>query len=314
MSERNFMQLLTAQMAKGNSVCVGLDVDSEMSTPGLVPNYWRHAYVAGLLVESTSDTGLVAAYLLDASRFPGGVGRDALQQVISFVHEKAPAVPVILQGIAVATQHMARITAFEVFDVLGADAVVLDAYANFGLVDPFLAREDKGVIGLCLTSGPDAQAFQRVMVRVWTSIETGSGYYPEPLDEMRGIRNAQVSMYEYAADHVARIWNYNKNCCVAVGVGNDVTFETEDVRRAVDRMPMLLLDADCTKDSFEEVIDSALDPNLSDGVLVNLSMEKFVGDGGPGFELRAIGRVIELHKAIADVHSAIAALTSDRAD
>ena len=84
--------------------------------------------------------------------------------------------------------------AIEAFERYGADAVTVNPYLGGDSLEPFLRREDRGVIVLCRTSNPGARDLQDLTV--------GDG----------GRR-----LYQVVAELAATRWNARGNCLLVVG-------------------------------------------------------------------------------------------------
>ncbi|MFX7930426.1 orotidine 5'-phosphate decarboxylase / HUMPS family protein, partial [Acinetobacter baumannii] len=81
-------------------------------------------------------------------------------QLINYIHEAYPGIPVILDAkrgdIGSTAEHYAK----EAFERYQADAITVSPYMGFDSMQPYLAHADKGVIVLCRTSnagGSDVQ-------------------------------------------------------------------------------------------------------------------------------------------------------------
>ena len=144
------------------------------------------------LIDATKD--LVCAYKPNSAFYEalGANGIEQLQLTISYVHEVAPSVPVILdakRGDIGNTND--GYTSFA-YDYLEADAITLHPYMSGESLMPFLDRSDKGQIILCRTSNSGAGEFQDLLID------------GEPL-------------YIRVAKNVAQSWNMNHNCALVVG-------------------------------------------------------------------------------------------------
>lgn len=221
MQDRNFQQMLKAQWAKGNFVCVGLD-----SEFGKIP---ESVHVSGnecdvhegntivafnrAIVEATKD--LVCAYKPNAAFYEayGAEGISALARSIADIHAIAPDVPVILDAKRADIGNTNAGYVDAAFGFLRADAITVHPYLGAEALQPFLARVDKGVIVLCRTSNPGAGEFQNLSVN------------GEPL-------------YRFVARRVASEWNKAGNCALVVGA--TYPDELREVRGIVGDMPILI--------------------------------------------------------------------------
>ena len=291
MSERNFMQLLTDQLDDGNFLCIRLDAD--------IPQVG-----AIRLFSCIHETGLVAAYVLDASRYAGGLGRISLKHIIKFIHDVAPAVPVILQGIVPATPGTAGRTAAEAFDDLGADAVVLTAYCDISLVEDFLERKDKGVIAVCKSSEPGSDFYQEPKVRVWVDGQGRSYLRPEGF---KSVRRELRPVYQHVAAHVATDWDRDRNCCIAMEAGQTgADIEVAKIRSAIgNTLPIMLMGSLGATSPLGPIVRAALNDH-GWGALVALTLDEFIDDYGVGMEAKVVADITELHEIVTELRPALA--------
>lgn len=247
---RNFMELLKAQWAKGNFVCVGLD-----SEYAKIPNSLRagasellyNDFVVSAfnqqIVEATSD--LVCAYKPNLAFYlsHGEMGIIALKDTILIIHLVAPNVPVILDAkfgdIGNTNEGYAQFA----FDYLRADAVTVHGYLGKESLRPFLDRKNKGVVVLCRTSNPGAGEFQELSV-------------------------LGAKLYRLVARHVADEWNNNGNCAVVAGA----TYPEElgEIRQIVDDMPILIPGIGAQGGEIEKTVIAGQDKN-GQGMIINSS-------------------------------------------
>lgn len=309
MSERNFMQLLTDQLDDGNFLCIRLDADIAPVAFSYPLGHFLGADIAVRLFRYTFETGLVAAYVLDASRYPGKLGRLALKRIIEFVHDVAPAVPVILQGIVPATPGTAGSTASEAFDDLGADAVFLTAYSDVGLVEDFLERKDKGVIAVCKSSDPGSDFYQRPIVRVWVDSQGRSYLGP---DGRKNARRESRPMYQHVAAHVATDWDRDRNCCLGMEAGHrGADLEVAMVRSAIgNTLPIMLMGPLGATSPLGPMVRAALN-DQGWGALVALTLDEFIDDYGVGMEASVVAGVTELHEIVTELRPALVVSPSD---
>ena len=210
------MQMLEAQWAKGNFVCVGLDSEYEK-----IPHHLKEGLssLAGnitefnrLIVEATKD--LVCAYKPNSAFYEshGTEGWRALENTIRGIHEIAPDVPVILDAKRADIGNTNNGYVKAAFEYLQADAITVHPYLGREALQPFLEQVNKGIIVLCRTSNKGAHEFQDLEVIAQTEDEKrwgigiGDNFAPTPL-----------KLYECVALRVAHDWNTNGNCALVVG-------------------------------------------------------------------------------------------------
>lgn len=216
MGTRHFGELLQARWDAGHVVCVGLD--SEL---GKIPLFVRlgcdveEAIVAFNKAIVTDTHDCVSAYKPQAAFYEwhGDAGMRALKRTVEFIHLLAPDVPVILDAKRADIGNTNRGYVVSIFDEMNFDAVTVNPYLGVGALQPFLDREEKGVIILCRTSNPESDEFQMLMVD-------------------------GVPLYQIVARNVAEKWNKKGNCCLVMGA----TFPNEamEVRKIVGDMTFLV--------------------------------------------------------------------------
>ena len=215
MAERNFHELMAAQWAQKKFLCVGLDSDFEK-----IPESARIDGVRGTLVafnraiiDATKD--LVCAYKPNSAFYEahGDEGFTALRETISYIHDQARDIPVILDAKRADIGNTNAGYVESIFDHLRCDAVTVHPYLGAEAVRPFLDRKEKGVFVLCKTSNHGSAEFQ--------DMDVGG----EPL-------------YKIGARHVTESWNTNGNCGVVAGATYPA--ELAAVRAIVGDMPMLV--------------------------------------------------------------------------
>lgn len=279
MNDRNFHEMLEAQWAKGNFVCVGLDSDYNH-----VEEITRQCrYFGGVrscltwfnkeIVRATRD--LVCAYEPNIAFYEacGTEGLDALRETIADIHRLAPDVPVILDA---------------AFKYLQADAITVSPYLGAEALEPFLKQADKGMIVLCRTSNPGAGEFQDKIItpspqeaQRWNIIQDSSDRMPEPYWEIK-----KLPLYQYVAYRVSREWNKNNNCALVVSA--TYPKELREVRNIVGDMPILMPGIGFQqKDiSFEEQVKMAVNTgkdSRGQGIIINSSLDIIFASEGADF-------------------------------
>jgi orotidine-5'-phosphate decarboxylase len=138
---------------------------------------------------------------------------DQLQAICDYLKTQYPQIPIVLDAkrgdIGATAEQYER----EAFERYGADAVTVNPYMGFDSVEPYLERQDRGVIVLCRTSNPGGSDLQFLNVD------------GQPL-------------YQHVARQVASKWNRHGQCGLVVGA----TFPQElaEVRAIVGDMPLLV--------------------------------------------------------------------------
>lgn len=197
-------RLAAAWEANDSLVCVGLDPEPER-LPAPIFEFNK------AIVDATAD--LVCAYKPQFAHYAACRAEDQLQQTIEYIHRNHPQIPVILDSKRGDIGNTAERYAAEAFERYGADAVTVNPYLGGDSLEPFLKREDKGVVILCRTSNPGARDVQ--------DLETG------------GRR-----VFHAIAELAARRWNSRGNCMLVVGA--TYPQELAEVRQIVGDMPLLV--------------------------------------------------------------------------
>jgi len=163
------------------------------------------------IIDATAD--VACAFKPQIAYFSALRAESQLEQICSYLRERYPQLPIILDAkrgdIGATAEQYAR----EAFERYGADAVTVNPYMGFDSIEPYLKWQNKGCIVLCRTSNPGGSDLQFLQVE------------GRPL-------------YQHVADLVANRWNDNGQCSLVVGA----TFPEEiaKVRQIVGTMPLLV--------------------------------------------------------------------------
>lgn len=154
----SFRARLDARIAASNSlVCVGLDPVADKLPEGFGRSTDDVVAFCTALVAATHE--YAAAYKPNLAFYMalGLDGLDALKRVIDAIPDD---IPVILDGKMNDMGETARAYARAVFDVLDVDALTVAPYLGEDGLEPYLAREGRGVIVLVKTSNPGSGDLQ----------------------------------------------------------------------------------------------------------------------------------------------------------
>jgi orotidine-5'-phosphate decarboxylase len=262
-----FRDKLAAAVVHNRSLlCVGLDPE-----PARLP-----AAVAGRddgvlefnrrIVDATCD--LVCAYKPNFA-FYGSLGSRGWATLEATLSHIPSSVPTILDAkvsdIGNTAEHYARMA----FDELGADALTVNPYMGRDAVAPFLARRDKGVFLLCLTSNPGAADF-----------ETQAG--------------ADGPLYLRVAQQ-AQQWNQAGNAGLVVGATRPEAFS--ELRALAPGMPFLVPGVGAQGGDLDAVVRHGRDTDGA-GLVINASRAVLYTSGGEDFAGAARRAAEELRAAI----------------
>ncbi|MDK3023932.1 orotidine-5'-phosphate decarboxylase [Cupriavidus taiwanensis] len=204
-------QLAAAWQRNDSLLCVGLDPDphklplSLTGAGGAIFSFCRE------IVDATAD--LVCAFKPQIAYFHSQRAEDQLEQLIHYIHDAHPGIPVILDAKRGDIGSTAEHYALEAFERYQADAVTVSPYMGFDSMQPYLAYPDRGVIVLCRTSNPGGSDVQFLQVD------------GKPL-------------YQLVAEAARERWNTTGQIGLVVGA----TFPNEiaRVRQIVGDMPLLI--------------------------------------------------------------------------
>ncbi|HEX4269552.1 MAG TPA: orotidine-5'-phosphate decarboxylase [Steroidobacteraceae bacterium] len=206
-------QLAACWERSDSLVCVGLDPEIERFPPQVAAQPSPIFQFNKAIIDATAD--LVCAYKPQFAHYAAYEAEDQLERTIDYIHRAYPGVPVILDSKRGDIGNTAERYAIEAFERYGADAVTVNPYLGGDSLEPFLRREDRGVIVLCRTSNPGARDLQ--------DLELGAG----------GRR-----LYHVVAELAATRWNTRGNCLLVVGA--TYPQELAEIRRIVADMPLLV--------------------------------------------------------------------------
>ncbi|ELZ67003.1 orotidine 5'-phosphate decarboxylase [Haloferax prahovense DSM 18310] len=220
--------------ATDSVVSVGLDADIDRIPDHLLDKDLPRWAFNRRIIDATHEHA--AAFKPNAAFYEDEDGWRSLRETIAYAHGKG--VPVLLDAKRADIGNTTRKYADLLDD---ADAITVNPYMGRDSIQPFLAREDKGVFVLCRTSNPGGSDLQ--------SLELDSG---EPL-------------YERVAA-LCDLWNEHGNVGLVVGAtGPD---ELEHLREQVPDLPFLVPGVGAQGGDAE----AAVEFGLADGVgLVNSS-------------------------------------------
>jgi orotidine-5'-phosphate decarboxylase len=207
-----FIDKLSAAWTANNSLlCIGLDPDIAKFPPHLQGKPDAILTFCKAIIDATADTA--CAFKPQIAYFAALRAEDQLEAICSYLRERYPHIPIVLDAkrgdIGATAEQYAR----EAYERYRADAVTVNPYMGFDSVAPYLEWQDRGVIVLCRTSNPGGSDLQFLTVD------------GQPL-------------YQHVARLVAEKWNTNGQCGLVVGA----TFPKElaQVRAIVGDMPLLV--------------------------------------------------------------------------
>lgn len=182
----------------GGMLCVGLDPDPARIPTACGDGADGAVRFLAAIVEATHD--MVCAYKPNIAFFEamGARGHAALLETLAAIPKE---IPVILDAKRGDIGSTAEFYARAAFEEIGADAITVNPLLGTDSIAPFLARRDRGVFSLCLTSNPGAADFiistglhRRIAqaARGWSEANPNVGLvvgatWPDALAELREL-------------------------------------------------------------------------------------------------------------------------------
>ena len=205
-------QLQSAWASQGSMLCVGFDPDPKRLPQSLQGKPEGIFEFCREIADATAD--LVCAFKPQFAYFASQRAEAQLEKLISYLKDKYPHIPVILDSKRGDIGSTADHYALEAFERYGADAVTVNPYMGFDTIEPYLKHAGKGVIVLCRTSNPGGSDLQFLNV------------------------NSGDPLYLHVAKLASQKWNSSGQISLVVGA----TFPEEiaKVRAIVGDMPLLI--------------------------------------------------------------------------
>ncbi len=150
-----FTQMLNQRfLDTQNLLCVGLDVSSDYVNQQFAGSETSILEINKRIVDATAEFALC---FKPQFAYYGSIGQeDELAEIIAYIHDNYPQIPVILDSKRGDIGTTAEKYAEEAFVRYGADAVTVNPYMGIDAVSPFLQHSDKGTIVLARTSNPSS--------------------------------------------------------------------------------------------------------------------------------------------------------------
>ncbi len=269
-----FLAQLAACWQRSDSlVCVGLDPEIERF-PGHVADHASPIFHFNkAIIDATAD--LVCAYKPQFAHYAAYEAEDQLERTIEYIHRTYPGVPVILDSKRGDIGSTAERYAIEAFERYGADAVTVNPYLGGDSLEPFLRREDRGVVVLCRTSNAGARDLQDLMLA-------------------EGGRR----LYHVVAELATSRWNTRGNCLLVVGA--TYPQELAEIRRIVGDMPILVPGIGAQGGDVAQVVRNG-QTTAGTGLLVSSSRGILYASSGDDFASAARAAALSLRDQI-NVH------------
>jgi orotidine-5'-phosphate decarboxylase len=233
-----FVEKLTAAVQRnGSLLCVGLDPD-----PALMPIEDVAAFNQAI-IEATSD--LVCVYKPNIAFYEamGKSGWDALEETMASIPEH---IPVIVDAKRGDIGNTSAAYARAIFDMLGADAMTVNCYGGGDSIEPFLEREDRGVLVWCRSSNQGAGDLQDMEVE---------------------FRGRKMPLWQSVALQ-ARDWNSRGN--VGLVMGATYPAQLAQARALCPELPILVPGVGAQEGDLAESVRAGIDATGA-GIMVSSS-------------------------------------------
>lgn len=227
-------RLASIAAATGSMLCLGLDPDN-LADAAAAERYCHQ------LLEATLDSVCAVKPNLAFFEQFGSAGYAVLERLRVAVPSDRV---LILDGKRGDMANTSAVYARALFDVLGADAITVNALQGGDAVAPFLARPGRGVFILARTSNPGAADFLEA--------PAGDG---RPL-------------YQHIVTQ-AQTWDPDGGM-IGFVVGATAPAAVAEVRRLAPRAPLLLPGVGAQGGSLEETVTAALDAD-GGGAIISVS-------------------------------------------
>jgi len=151
-------QLVNAWAAQSSLLCVGLDPIPERFPNGVSRDPAGCFEFCRRIADAVADS--VCAFKPQFAHFAALGAERELAELIAYLHDRHPHVPVILDAKRGDIGSTAERYAQEAFVRYDADAITVNPFLGPESLAPFLAWQDRGVVVLCRTSNPDSAWLQ----------------------------------------------------------------------------------------------------------------------------------------------------------
>jgi len=250
--------------SSGSMLCVGLDPDLTRIPDAVRDKDDAIERFCCAIIDATAATA--CAFKPQIAYFASAGAEQQLTNIIRYINEHYPDVPVILDAkrgdIGSTATHYAR----EAFDRYGADAVTVNPYMGTDSITPYGEWPDKGLFLLCRTSNPGGDDLQQLTVH--------------------GHNDTNQTVYETVADLAAGRWQ--RECANTLGlvVGATYPTELEKVRRRVGDMPLLVPGIGAQGGDVVATVCAGIDSS-GYGMLINSSRAILYASNGADFAQQA---------------------------
>ncbi|MDP3982697.1 MAG: orotidine-5'-phosphate decarboxylase [bacterium] len=236
-----FIEKYKQIVRKNNSLLsVGLDSDINKLPGEFKSEKYLQFMFNKYIIDQTHD--LVCAYKPNSAFYEarGVDGMSELKMTVDYLKSKYPDIVTILDAKRADIGNTNKGYVEHIFDYLGFDGVTVNPYLGKEALEPFLDRQDKGIIVLCKTSNPGSSEFQDLAV-------------------------GGEKLYQIVARRVVD-WNLNHNCLLVVGA----TYPSElaEIRKIAGDMVFLIPGIGEQGGDVEKTVKAGLN-STGDGMIIN---------------------------------------------
>jgi orotidine-5'-phosphate decarboxylase len=261
-----FRDKLDAAVAKNSSLlCVGLDPDPAMMPVEDVVEFCSE------IIDATTD--LVCAYKPNIAFYEqfGELSWELLTRTLAAI---PPDIPVLIDAKRGDIGNTSQAYARAIFDLLGADATTVNAWAGYDSVEPFLEYSDKGVLIFCRSSNPSARDFQDLVV---------------------DYEGSRVPMWQAVA---LKAWTWNaKHGNVGLVMGATYPSQLAEARTLCPEMPILVPGIGAQEGALKQAVQAGLKPER-DGIIVSASRTVLYASRASDYALAARSAAAQLREQI----------------
>ena len=222
-------------------LCVGLDSDINRLPKKFKSKKHPQFEFNKHIIDQTHD--LVCAYKPNSAFYEarGEKGVSELKMTIDYLKNSYPEIITILDAKRADIGSTNYGYLEFAFNYLGFDAITVHPYLGKEALEPFLVREDKGIIVLCRTSNPGAGEFQ--------DLEVGGR-----------------KIYQIVAENVVNNWNKHNNCLLVTGA--TYLDELKEVRAIAGDMVFLVPGIGAQGGDVGATVKAGLN-STGDGMIIN---------------------------------------------
>ncbi len=266
-----FKEKLNLSVQKNNSlVCVGLDPDFE-NLPEFIKSKENPQFEFNKeIINATHD--LVCVYKPNPAFYEsmGDRGVRELKMTCDYIRETYPEIPVIVDAKRGDIGNTNNGYVKYAFDYLQADAMTVMPYLGIESLDPYFAREGKGIIVGCHSSNPGAKEFQELLIN------------GKPL-------------YEIVAEELIKQHGNNPNCMIFMGA--TYPEQLTEIRKIIGNMTFLVPGVGAQGGSVEDFVKAGINSKKA-GLIINASRSIIFASSGEDFADRAKEETIKLRDEI----------------